>query len=187
MPTGRISAFPFWNAFRILRRGRSDSHLFQLLYWAVLISVILSLHTAVVFKHSVLYWNLLCSGCSLSRVLMNCDLWDLCFLASSLSSLSSDLTGWVFIRVWWPQLLSHHRIWTVCGFILNFRFPKLLWEYKRNPQESAGLPLRPPILWQWHSPPWQLEGVTQTMLHSLCFQSVLYKRAQLTGSRISLQ
>ena len=120
MPTGRISAFLFWDAHRIPRRGRSDSHLFRLLYWAVLlISVILSLHTAVVFTPLVLYWNSWPSAhTALPGVLMSP--WSLRSLFSS--------THWVLFPKCFDWLGSlsgvvaltsvHH--WTLCGFTFEF-------------------------------------------------------------------
>ena len=176
MPTGRISAFLFWNALRIPRRGRSDSHLFQLLYWAVLISVILSLHTAVVFKHPVLYWNSWPSAqAALPGVLMSP--WSLRSLfSSSHSEFSLQWFDWLGSLSGVVALTSvHHRVWTLCGFTFEFlQIPmKIIVGIIRgtpvNLQDSPHLPLFP-FCSSGIVPPWQLEWITPTMLHTLCFQ-----------------
>lgn len=172
MPTGRISAFLFWDAHRIPRRGRSDSHLFQLLYWAVLlISVILNLHTAVVFTPLVLYWNSWPSAhTALPGVLMSP--WSLRSLFSSThSEFSLQCFDWLGSLSGVVALTSVHH-WTLCGFTFEFlQIPaKIIVRIIRgtpvNLQDSSHLPFCSSSI----VPPWQLEWITPTMLHTLCFQ-----------------
>lgn len=168
MLTGRISPFLFWDAFRIPRRGRSDSHLFQLLYWAVLISVILSLHTAVVFTPLVLYWN----SCP-SRGADESMIFEIFVFQHPLWVLSPVL--WLvgfFIQCGGPNLcLPLNPLWLFLW--ISADSCKNCESNKRNSSESTGL-LTSPSLFPFCSssivPPWQLEWITPTMLHTLCFQ-----------------